>query len=291
MFKITTTLLFCASLLLAQDKISLSQQLQQIDKEEEQLLSLFNEIREERELRELEDDPMDEPETVENNTEIDDKRFEQVESELENIQNEVEEEKKLEAMRLKEKKIQEEIQAKKELLAQQKLEEEKKLEAAKKLKEEQRLAAEKQQREKERLAAEKQMREQEKLAVNHVNLNAHDDGLDEQRAYQKKMAAQFLAEKEKYDKAERDKKEAQERLDRARKNVVEQLHKKNKVSADTQDYVVTVNVLNVRTKPNIKAKRITKVYKNQKVKVLKKSEKWFYISKKGWVYSKYLNKL
>ena len=56
MYKITTTFLFCASLLMAQENLSLNQKLQNIDKEEESLLASFKEIREKRELQELNDE-------------------------------------------------------------------------------------------------------------------------------------------------------------------------------------------------------------------------------------------
>ena len=67
---------------------------------------------------------------------------------------------------------------------------------------------------------------------------------DEQIAHQKKMAEQFLVEKKKYDENE--------------------AKTKNEKSVGTQYYVVTVNILNVRSQPNKNSKRVTKVYKNQK---------------------------
>ena len=90
------------------------------------------------------------------------------------------------------------------------------------------------------------------------------------RADAKKMAEAFLIEKKKYDEKE--------------------ANANNETSVDGQYYIVTAHTLNVRSEANKNAKKVTGVYKNQKVKIVKKSGNWFYISKKGWVYSKYLKK-
>jgi len=228
MFKITTTLLFCASLLVAQENLSLTQKLQQIDKEEEKLLSSFNQVKAKSESQVLEGSQVENRILLAQNTmknENDAKRFEQVASDLEAVQKEVVEEKASEET-----------------------------------------AMDKQRAHQEKMAAlflaEKKKYDEKELQI------AHEAALDNKREHQKKMAAQFLVEKKKYDDKEAN--EAQ--------------------AVAGEDYVVTAKILNVRSKPSKNAKRVATVHKNQKVKIVKKNNSWFYISNKGWVYSKYLKK-
>lgn len=53
-------------------------------------------------------------------------------------------------------------------------------------------------------------------------------------------------------------------------------------------YVVKISTLNVRKKPDEKSEKITKLHKNKKIKVIRKSGAWFYAENLGWVHSKFL---
>jgi len=202
MFKTTTAFLFCASVLIAQENLSLSQQLQDIDKEEESLLSSLNQIKEDRELIVLTQSNMEnntiEKEVVQNN-EVAEKRFAQVVNELETIQNEVEEEKKSEEIKTKqalmvmqEKKALEESALAKQRIDQKKMAELFLVEKNKfdKIESDNRKVQEHARQRDEALEKEAKKMEETVRAELHKKAEA------------KKMAALFLIEKKKYDKKE-----------------------------------------------------------------------------------------
>lgn len=72
----------------------------------------------------------------------------------------------------------------------------------------------------------------------------------------------------------------------SKKKIKKELNYGNKIPA--KYYVVKTSTLNVRKKPDEKSEKITKLHKNKKIKIIRKSGAWVYVENVGWVHSRFL---